>query len=407
MKINYNKNLIWVTVVVLLFFLLGVYTGKYVLRNYHTNSPLISTSSADMAVKANDLSEFWDVWGLLEERYPFTEPSIENKIDGAMVGLADSYDDRYTKYFPPEDAKIFKEEIDGSFAGVGIEIDIKDGFITVVAPLDGTPGYNAGILAGDVIYKIDEVVTTDLSIEQAVKLIRGEPGTDVLLTVLRKDEIEPLPIKITRAQIHIPIIKVSNTDDGIRIIRLISFTHTSAQEFTRAIMEAIKDGHKGVIIDLRNNPGGILDEAVTMANVFIPEDTVIVSENEGDIITKEYKTRRKQLVSDEFKIVVLVNHGSASAAEILAGALQDYGRAVIVGETTFGKGSVQELIDVGKRGGALKVTVAHWLTPLGRTINETGLDPDIMVTMSSDDIKTGNDVQLEEAVIQLHNLVSK
>ncbi len=348
-----------------------------------------------------DFTDFWKAWNALEKHYVITDasstpPSVEERLFGAIKGLAASYGDPYTIYFPPEEAKEFADNISGSFAGVGMEIGIKNGVLTVVAPLKGTPAERAGIKADDQIVTIDGKFTDGLSIDKAVSQIRGPVGTTVEFTIVRDGK--SLDITITR-----DIIQVPKTEDGldetsgVYRIALYEFTATSADLFNQAFARFKKSGSKKLVIDLRSNPGGYLNSAVNIASHFLPRGTTVVTE---DFDNKERNQVHTSLgyndVPEGTKIVVLIDGGSASASEIFAGALQDTRRATIIGTKSFGKGSVQTLLDLGD--GSLKITVARWITPGGHWIMDNGVTPDIIVPYTQEDATAKRDPQMARAI---------
>lgn len=332
------------------------------------------------------LEPFWKLWDALDERFVGTEGeepvTDREKLHGAMMGLAASYGDPYTTFLPPEDAKQFSEDIAGAFGGVGMEIGIRDGFITVVAPLKGTPAMQAGVKAGDIVATIDGKPTDGLSVEDAVRMIRGEVGTSVALTLVRDGK--PLEISITRATIEVPTLEYE-MKDGVFVIHIYSFSATAPNLFRDALRAFSTAGTEDLVIDLRGNPGGYLEGAVDMASFFLPIGTVVVTE---DYAGKEENIVHKSYGYDPFRgeadVVILTDRGSASASEILTGALVQNGRATSLGETSFGKGSVQELVDFGADG-TLKITVAHWKTPDGSVISGKGLAPTLEVKDETDD----------------------
>lgn len=364
-----------------------------------------------------DFSPFWKAWNILNEKYvspaTTTVTSDQDKVWGAIEGLAASLNDPYTVFFPPENNKIFESEISGNFEGIGMQIGIKNDVLTVIAPLKDSPAAKAGILSGDKVLKIDDLQTFGMKEDEAVKHIRGKKGTEVKLTILRESKKEPIEVKVTRDTISIPTIDtelkhmiLSQKDatpeglsqNGVFTIRLYSFSQPSASLFQNALRQFVESGADKLILDLRGNPGGYLEAAVDMASWFLPPGKPVVSEDFGKNAPKiVYRSHHEKVFNDNLKFVVLVNGGSASASEILAGALQEYGIAKVVGTTTFGKGVVQELVDITPDT-SLKVTVARWLTPKGRSISEKGITPDIEVKMTADDVAKGKDPQMEEAV---------
>jgi len=347
-----------------------------------THLPLIGDGLDATPDQSADLTAFWKAWNALRESYVITHasstlPTVKERLHGAISGLASSYGDPYTVFFPPEEAKAFAESISGSFAGVGMEIDVKDSVLTVVAPLKGTPAEAAGIKAGDQIAAIDGKSTDGISTEKAVTKIRGEIGTTVTLTVIRDGTV--LDIAIVRDTIQVP-----ETDDeldevnGVYRIALYEFTSNSANHFSQAFGRFKASGVKKLIVDLRGNPGGYLDTAVAIASHFLPKGAVVVTEDfDGKAQNKVHTSLGYKDLPAGTSVVVLIDGGSASASEILAGALQDAGVATLIGTTSFGKGSVQTLMDLD--GGSLKVTVARWVTPAGNWIMGNGVTPDITI----------------------------
>lgn len=353
-----------------------------------------------------DLTEFWRVWNLLEEKFVVASSSeeltTEERIRGAIGGLVESYDDPYTVFLPPSEAEAFEENISGNFSGVGMEVGIRDGYVTVIAPLPDTPAEQAGVLAGDTVVKIDDKNTDGMNIDEAVKLIRGEVGTEVVLTVFREGEAEFIEIPIIRDTINIPTIN-TEIDGDIFIIKLYSFNAISEVKMQEALREYVRSGKDKLILDLRGNPGGYLQSAVSIASYFLPAGKVIVREDFGngekeELYRSQGKTLREYAPKD---MVVLIDGGSASASEILAGALSQHGFATLVGDTTFGKGSVQELVELPD-GSSLKVTIARWLTPDGTSISNGGLEADIQVKRTPQQRMAGADPQLEAALMFIH-----
>lgn len=346
-----------------------------------------------------DFAPFWEAWNILNEKSIFAATTTDQgKVYGAIEGLAASYGDPYTSFFPPTEAEIFQSDISGDFEGVGMEIGKKDDILTVIAPLKGSPAEKAGIHSGDKILKIDDKTTADVDTDEAVTLIRGKEGTTVKLTLFREGEKEPFVISVVRAPIEIPTIETEKRKDGIFVIRLFSFTAKSPELFRGALREFVASGDSKLLLDLRGNPGGYLDAAVDMASWFLPAGSVIVKEDFGDKGTGSvHRSRGYDIFNKNLKFVVLVDGGSASASEIFAGALSEHGIAKLVGDKTFGKGSVQEVIPLTDNT-FLKITVAQWLTPNGKSINENGLEPEFKVKVTKEDIDKKIDAQLNKAV---------
>lgn len=366
------------------------------------NIPLIGDGLNSTPDSSVDFTDFWKVYNTLNTKFvpssaSSTAPTMEEKLWGAIKGLADSFNDPYTVFLAPDEAKMFQEEISGNFSGVGMEVGLSpEGVITVIAPLKGTPAERAGIQSGDFILSIDGRTTEGMTTEEAVKLIRGEKGTQVSFKLLR--ETKTVEVTVTRDTIQVPTIDYSyDRATGVYTIALYEFTGTAVELFDKALVDFRASGAKNLVIDLRGNPGGYLDASVDISSRFLPRGEVVVTEDyKGKERNIVHRSSGRVGVPEDVKIVVLINQGSASASEILAGALKDHGRATLIGTRSFGKGSVQELIPVGQ--GALKVTVARWLTPSGNSISDGGLAPDIEVARTPEDVTSGKDPQKARAI---------
>lgn len=349
-----------------------------------------------------DMSEFWHVWKLLDEKFISASSSKtvsdQDKVYGAIEGLVKAYGDPYTVFMPPTESEAFAEDISGNFSGIGMEVGNRDNAITVIAPLADTPAERAGLLSGDVIVKINDISTQDMSIDEAVRMIRGEKGTTVKLAIFRAGELELREISVVRDTITIPTVKTKQEGD-VFIISLYSFNAVSETKMQEALQEYTKSKANKLILDLRGNPGGYLQSAVSIASFFLPTGKVVVRERHGEIIDDKVYRSQGKLLGDRApkKMVVLVDGGSASASEILAGALSEHGYATLIGVNTYGKGSVQELVDVDD-GSALKVTIARWFTPNGLSISDGGLHPDIVIPRTAEDRVKENDTQLKAAL---------
>jgi carboxyl-terminal processing protease len=392
-----KKILPWISAIVILLavFISGVFTG-------YTQRPEIDKVSIlfnkELRKPAEiDFSPFWQSWNIIEEKYVSNNGlDRQNMVWGAISGLADSLGDPYTEFFPPAENEVFKSEVKGEFGGVGMEIGMRKGMLTVIAPLKGTPAYKAGLKSGDKILKIDGKETADVTLEEAVRLIRGKVGTAVKLTILSEDAEDAKEVKIIRDIIQIPVIDTEAKPDGIFIIKLYSFSEKSIMAFRGALREMINSKSSKLILDLRSNPGGYLESAVDIASWFLPLGKIVAREQFSNKKEKLYRSKGYDIFNN-LPMVILVNKGSASASEILAGALQDHKIATIVGEKTFGKGSVQELIPITEKT-SLKITIARWLTPEGSSISEKGLTPDIEIKLTKEDIEDGKDPQMEKAL---------
>lgn len=383
-------------------FIFGVYIGT-------TNRPAIEKvtgiSGKETAVATQaDFSPFWKVWNSINEKYPSASKiTDQNRVYGAISGLVGSLNDPYSVFFKPDEAKSFKDEIAGNFEGIGLEVGMKDKVLTVIAPLKDTPAYRANMRPGDKIIKIDNTVTSDLSIDEAIKMIRGPKGTPVTLTILRNPDQKPKEIAIIRDTIIIPTLDTELGGNGIYIIKLYSFDANSANLFREAMIKFAASRSDKLLLDLRGNPGGYLDAAVDIASWFLPSGKIIVTEDYGNNKAPDVmRSKGYNLFDNKLKFVILIDSGSASASEIVAGAMQDNGRAKIVGSKSFGKGSVQELVDITPTT-ILKITIAKWLTPNGTSISEKGLTPDYPVEITQKDLDGKIDPQKEKALELLNN----
>ncbi|MCD6114978.1 S41 family peptidase [bacterium] len=342
-----------------------------------------------------DVTAILDALNIIEEKY-VGDIDYQKMLYGAIRGLVRGVGDDYTDYFDPQEAKLFQEDISGSFEGVGIEITMRDGQLVVVSPIEGTPAYKAGILPKDKILKIDDTLTNELTLEEAALRIRGKKGTPVKLTIYREGWKEPKEIEIIRDKIIIPWVKVEFIDDDIAHLSILQFPENVDSQFREAAQKILDKGVKKIILDLRNNPGGIFSKAIDIAGWFLERGDVVVYEKLSDGTEIPYQAKGNSKLSDA-KLVILVNEGTASASEILAGALKENKKNVkLIGEKTFGKGTVQEAVNF--REGLIKVTVAYWLTPHKKMIEKFGLQPDIEVKMTEEGLEANRDPQLEKAI---------
>jgi len=304
--------------------------------------------------------------------------------------------DPYTNFFTPTGTKEFLESVRGSFEGIGAEIDIREGILTIVAPLRNTPAERVGLRPGDKVVMIDGESTAGISIEEAVRKIRGPKGSVVILTVRRENDFsDDLEFQIKRATINIPPVIYELRDD-VNYVQIFQFSETLSSEFRKVVFDVLRSGNDKLILDLRNNPGGFLEAAVEITSYFLPEGEIVVTEDFGNGKKNSFRSEGFNQLGD-FKIVILVNEGSASASEIVVGALRDLKEVQLIGMKTFGKGSVQELAEL-REGTSLKLTIANWLTPKGNLIADEGLEPDITVEITDEDIEEGRDPQLDRAI---------
>lgn len=343
-----------------------------------------------------DFSLFWDTWRVIQERYVGrADLDKQDLVFGAISGMIRALGDPYTVFLKPEEAKIFREDVAGSFGGIGAEIGIRNDVLTVIAPLEGSPAKRQGLAAGDKIIKINNETTENINLNEAVQKIRGPDGTAVTLTVIRNDETKE--ISIVRETIKIPVLDWARKEGDVVHLKLFSFSQEAPRRFAEAMVAIVGQPVDGVVLDLRNNPGGFLEVAQEIMGWFVTPGEVIAIEDFGDGQgRREYRAVGNGLLRDK-KVVVLINEGSASASEIVAGALRDLRGVKVVGAKSFGKGSIQELESL--RGGAsIKVTVARWLTPSGVSISQEGLNPDVAVEPPKDDESEERDPQLEKAL---------
>jgi len=373
----------------------GVYIG-YANRAASDKIAAVVNKESVVANKA-DFEAFWKAWNIIEQKFPNADKTAtQDRIYGAIKGMLGSFGDPYTTFFPPTENMAFETEISGTFSGIGAEIGQKDGVITVIAPLKDTPAEKAGLESGDKIIAIDATTTLDMGVDKAISLIRGKVGTTVTLTVIHDGGQKD--IKVVRQQIDLPTVKTEKREvDRVFIIHLYNFSAKSANYFYDALQEYLASGYSNLIIDLRGNPGGYLDASVKIGGWFIPQGKTIVKEigkTPEDVVV--HTSAGPVLFPKNGRLIVLVDKGSASASEILAGALADQKIGIIVGEQTFGKGSVQELVKV-TQDTSLKVTVANWYTPNGTSISKSGLTPSIKISPEPNE-KPGVDSQLEATV---------
>lgn len=398
-KIDSKKQVFPIVVVGLLVttsFFIGVFLGN---RGFSELGPISFAPKSELVNRDNgkpenvDFSLFWEAYNELNNEY-LGEINQEELLYGAIKGMAGAVGDPYTVYMTPSEASEFMKEIQGSFSGVGMEIGIRNDFLVVIAPLSDTPADKAGVRARDEIIKIDDEETYEMTLDEAVGRIRGEEGTKVLLTVRRGDEIKE--IEITRENINVDSVNLSYEKYGgknIAVLRIIQFTQETPNELSAAVEGIILENPDGIILDLRGNPGGYLESAVDMASEFLSGGIVVMEETASK--KEEFKITRDGKLTEN-KLVVLIDEGSASASEIVAGALQDRGRAKIVGKTSFGKGSVQIVFDLSR--GILKITTSKWLTPNGTSISDTGIKPDYEIDLTENDLDNFKDPQLNKAL---------
>lgn len=355
-----------------------------------------------------DLSLFWETYNVLKEKF-FQPQKLESQtiLYGAISGMVNSLGDPYTTFLSPEDTKKFIQDVAGVFEGVGMEIGISKEQLQVIAPLEGSPAQRAGLRAGDRIIKIGDVFTQDMTLDKAVSLIRGPKGSEVALTIFREGWEGSKEFKITREVIEVPSLKWElrevDKENQIAYIRIYQFSEKAAADFRQAALEALDSPANKIILDLRNNPGGYLEVAQDIAGWFLERGQIVVVEDFGEgKEKKEYRAKGNGMFRS-YPMVILIDQGSASGSEILAGALRDNRGIKLIGETSFGKGSVQEL-EMLKDESSLKVTVAKWLTPNGELITGVGLEPDIKIEMTDEDYENEREPQLDKALEVIKDL---
>lgn len=341
----------------------------------------------------------WDAIRVVKSKYIEQPINDQDILYGAVRGAVSAAGDQYTAFFDPEELASFRADLKGSFDGIGAEIGKTDNNITIVAPLDDSPAQRAGLKAKDAITAVNGEATTNWSVDQAAQKIRGQRGTEVTLTIYREGQAKTFDVKIVRDKIEIKSVKYETKQVGdkrIGVIKLSRFGDDTKPLLQEAIQEIKRAGVSGVVLDLRNNPGGYLEGAVDVASHWLPTDTLIVKEERSSGEPTLYNSYGYSTLAG-IKTVVLINAGSASASEIVAGALRDHNVAQLIGEKSFGKGSVQELVDLPE-GGAVKVTVARWITPGGKNLNKDGLHPDIEVGLTEEDLNQDKDPQMDKAL---------
>ena len=383
-------------------FFLGVQFGRHGVPAAQRAASVFVDRGREDAPREVDWQLLWDAIDQIQDRYVDRPPDMAQLLYGAVAGAVNSLQDPYSVFLPPQEASEFQEELSGNFEGIGAEIAIKHQQLVVVSPLDDSPAEAAGLRGGDAILQVNGEDTASLTLEEAVGKIRGPAGTEVVLTVFRKGLDAPEEYKIIRAKIEVKSLSYEireHQGKKIGYLELRRFGEETKGELNRAVSEFLAGGVTGVILDMRNNPGGYLDTAVDVASIWVTEGQVVVIQKFADGQQEEYRANGSARFSG-MPTVVLVNGGSASASEIVAGALNDYSLATLVGEKTFGKGSVQELINL--RGDAqVKLTVAKWLTPDGHDLNKEGLAPDETVLLTDEDFENDRDPQLDRALEML------
>ncbi|BCR05758.1 peptidase S41 [Desulfuromonas versatilis] len=334
--------------------------------------------SAEAKSQYQDLQLFTDVLSIVRKSY-VEEVPLKDLVYGAINGMLSSLDP-HSSFMPPEMYKEMKIDTRGEFGGLGIEITVRDGLLTIVSPIEDTPAFRAGLEAGDQILKIEERFTKDMTIMEAVKLMRGPKGTSITITIMRESFDKPREFTLTREIIKIKSVRAHTLEDGFGYLRLVQFQEHTAEDMQKALETIRRENGgrlEGLVLDLRNNPGGLLDQAIEVTDAFIGEGLIVYTEGREEGSRMRFSAHKRETEPD-YPMVVLINGGSASASEIVAGALQDHRRAVVMGTASFGKGSVQTIIPLSDDSG-LRLTTARYFTPSGRSIQARGIVPDIVV----------------------------
>ena len=384
--------------------ILGAFSVGYLMRAAHgaelagvvAQQPRPQAPGGDN-VESPEFDVFWEAWGFIEQRFYGQIPSKQERVYGAVRGMVNAFGDQNTAFIDPTRAEIFRQDTAGTFEGIGAAVRMDEmGRLYIVEPYPGRPAAEAGLQPGDIILKVDGASVEGKSLYEAISLIRGPADTAVVLYVFRDGIDEPFDVRVVRARIEIEVIDSKRLDGDIGYVSLSEFSRGTGENVGKAVQALEAEGRlKGLVFDLRSNPGGLVDEAVFVGSQFIADGVITIEREKGG--TEQVFEARPGGLATKVPLVVLMNQGSASASEIVAGAIQEYGRVALIGDQSFGKGTVQipyELSD----GSELRVTIAEWLTPKGRQINGEGITPDIVVKRTQEDFKAGRDPQLERAV---------
>jgi carboxyl-terminal processing protease len=381
--------------------ILGAFGVGYLLRAVQTTEAAAAVPTSEIVLTDEDapseLDVFWEAWAFVEERFYGEIPSEQERVYGAVRGMVNTFGDQNTAFIEPSRAAIFREDATGSFEGIGATVRLDEmGRLYIAQPFAGRPAAEAGVLPGDIVLEVDGVSILGMSLYEAISLIRGPADSTVVLTIFRDGVDEPFEVSVVRARIEIEVVESERLEGDIGYVSLSEFSRGASVKLGDAIKALEAEGElKGLILDLRNNPGGLLDEAIFVGNQFIDEGMLTI-ERKKDGPDQVFEAQAGG-VATQVPLVVLVNGGSASASEIVAGAVQDHGRGQLVGEQTFGKGTVQ-IPHTLSDGSELRVTIAEWLTPDERQINHEGITPDIVVERTQEDYVEGRDPQLDRAI---------
>jgi len=384
----------------------GIFTGLRLPGNFNLPSSLslglptqaqTTPQPGSTPVDTNTLFKpFWQAWDLVHQQYVDQPVDNEKLMRGAISGMLSSLGDPNTAYMDPVQYQQANAPLEGSYEGIGAWVDTTGQYLTIISPMAGSPAEKAGLISGDKVIAVDKASVEGTDPTLVLRKVLGQAGTTVVLTIQRDGTAEPFDVSIVREKITIPLVTHKMLDNNIAYLQIMQFGNNTDSDVRSALQDLLKNNPKGLILDLRNDPGGYLDTAIGVVSQFIPDGTVMI-EDHGNGQQTTF-TARSGGIATKIPLVVLVNEGSASASEITAGAIQDRGRGKLVGVTTYGKGTVQSWSPLMDNEGAIKVTIARWLTPNGRQIHGKGLTPDVVVEMTQDDIKANRDPQLDKAV---------
>lgn len=393
-----TKNIICI-IAVGLAFVCGFYIHELMFEQYYKMAYSIDNIDFSLLKKA---------WDQVTANYVDQDKIDKEKMTyGAVSGMVKAIGDPYTEFFDPAEAKKLEEDLSGSFEGIGLQLGVKNKEITAISPIKGTPAERAGLKPGDVILAVDKKPTADVSIDEVVSMIRGPKGTKVVLTITREGINGTKDIEIIRDVIKVPSLEweIKELPNGKKIahITLFEFSDTVYQDFKKAAFNIMNSGVSGIVLDMRNNPGGLVNQATDIAGWFLNSGDLILTEQDKNGDKTEFKSNGPSNFAS-YPLVVLINEGSASASEIMAGALKDDRKALLIGKTSFGKGTVQKIIDFDD-GSSLKVTIAKWFTPSGVRIQDTGIKPDIEVELTGSDYNAGKDPQMDRALQEIEKII--
>ncbi|MGC8878269.1 MAG: S41 family peptidase [Anaerolineae bacterium] len=395
---------LWVMAMLAAMLMVAAFSTGYFLRASYPLGPgtmgnVMASTESQMTDERQpaEFAVFWEAWQFIEQRFYGEIPPVQERVYGAIRGMVNAFGDPNTAFIDPTRAEIFRQDTSGSFEGIGAAIRMDQlGHLIIVEPYPGRPAAEAGLRRGDIILKIDGTSTEGMSLYEAISLIRGPANTKVTLTIFREGVEEPFDVTVTRARIEIEVVEAKRLSGDLGYVSLSEFSRGAADKVAQAVRKLQSEGPlKGLIFDLRNNPGGLLDEAVAVGSQFIADGVITIEREKGG--TEQVFEALPNGVATDIPLVVLINQGSASAAEIVAGAIQDYERGTVIGEQSFGKGTVQIPYTLSD-GSELRVTIAEWLTPKGRQINGNGITPDVVVERTQEDFEADRDPQLERAV---------